>query len=96
MNGIYTYHRPLKVLTILIRLDMESLSEQTLAGLTDKEVKQLAKRCPIVMTVTEDILLERFEYIDELQTDRSHILADMKMDLKDAQVCVLQLIYNFL
>ena len=65
---------------------METLSEQTLAGLSEKEVKQLAKRCPIVMTVTEDILAERFEYTEGIQSNRPEILEDLKMDFKDAQV----------
>ena len=65
---------------------METLSEQTLSGLTDKEIKQLAKRCPIVMTVTEDVLVQRFEFTEGLQMDRPEVLQDMKMDLQDAQV----------
>ena len=65
---------------------METLSEQTLSGLTDKEIKQLAKRCPIVMTVTEDVLLERFEYTEELETSKPEFMNDMKLDLTDAQV----------
>ena len=65
---------------------MEALSEQTLSGLTEKEIKNLAKRCPIVMTVTEDITADRFDYIEELETDQSTILQDMKIDLQDAQV----------
>ena len=65
---------------------MDSLSEQTLAGLTEKEVKQLAKRCPIVMTVTEDVLAERFEYTEGLQSNRPGVLEELKLDLKDAQV----------
>ena len=67
---------------------METLSEQTLAGLSEKEVKQLAKRCPIVMTVTEDILAERFEYTEGIQSNRPEILEDLKMDFKDAQVYI--------
>ena len=65
---------------------METLSEQTLSGLTDKEIKQLAKRCPIVMTVTEDVLLDRFEYTEELETSKPEFMNDMKLDLTDAQV----------
>lgn len=71
---------------IVISLEMDSLSEQTLAGLTEKEVKQLAKRCPIVMTVTEDVLVERFEYTEGLQSNRPGVLEELKLDLKDAQV----------
>ena len=65
---------------------MENLSEQTVAGLTEKEIKQLAKRCPIVMTVTEDIMVERFEYTEALGADTDTFHTDMKLDLQDAQV----------
>ena len=65
---------------------MDSLSEQTLAGLTEKEIKQLAKRCPIVLCVTEDVHLERFEYTDVLESNTDEFLADLKLDLQDAQV----------
>ena len=65
---------------------MEHLSEQTVAGLTEKEIKQLAKRCPIVMTVTEDILVDRFEYTEALDTDKDSYYNDMRLDLQDAQV----------
>ena len=65
---------------------MDPTSEHTLAGLSEKDVKQLAKRCPIVMTITEDILKERFEYTEELATGKADVLTDMKMDLRDAQV----------
>ena len=65
---------------------METLSEQTLSGLTDKEIKNLAKRCPIVMTITEDINASRFDYIEELESDQTSVMNDMKIDLQDAQV----------
>ena len=68
------------------KLKMETLSEQTLSGLTEKEIKQLAKRCPIVMTITEDINADRFDYIEQLDDDQTTILADMKIDLEDALV----------
>ena len=68
---------------------METLSEHTLSGLTDKEIKQLAKRCPIVMTVTEDVLLQRFEYVEELETSKPEVIADMRLDLEDAQVSII-------
>lgn len=68
------------------KLKMETLSEQTLSGLTEKEIKQLAKRCPIVMTITEDVNAERFDYIEQLDDDKTSILADMKVDLEDALV----------
>ena len=68
---------------------METLSEQTLSGLSEKEIKQLAKRCPIVMTITEDINAERFDYIEQLEVDQSSILTDMKVDLEDALVSVI-------
>ena len=69
---------------------METLSEQTLSGLTEKEIKQLAKRCPIVMTITEDINAERFDYIEQLDNDQSSILADLKIDLEDALVRIFE------
>lgn len=65
---------------------MESLSEQTLSGLTKKEIDQLAKRCPIVMTITEDVNAARFDYIEQLDADQTSILADMKVDLEDSLV----------
>ena len=65
---------------------METLSEQTLSGLTDKEIKQLAKRCPIVMTITEDINADRFDYIEQLDNDQTNILDDLKVDLEDSVV----------
>lgn len=65
---------------------METLSEQTLSGLTEKEIKQLAKRCPIVMTITEDINADRFDYIEQLDNDKTNILDDLKVDLEDALV----------
>ena len=65
---------------------METLSEQTLSGLTDKEIKSLAKRCPIVMTITEDVNADRFDYIEELESDQTSIMNDMKVDLQDAKV----------
>lgn len=65
---------------------MDSLSEQTLSGLTKKEIEQLAKRCPIVLCVTEDVQLDRFEYTDVLESNNDEFLADLKIDLEDARV----------
>ena len=65
---------------------MDSLSEQTLSGLTEKEIKQLAKRCPIVLCVTEDVHLDRFEYTDVLESNNDEFLKDLKVDLEDARV----------
>jgi len=65
---------------------METLSEQTLSGLTKKEIDQLAKRCPIVMTITEDVNAARFDYIEQLDADQTSILSDMKIDLEDSLV----------
>ena len=65
---------------------MDSLSEQTLSGLSEKEIKQLAKRCPIVLCVTEDVQLDRFEYTDVLETNNDGFLTDLKVDLEDARV----------
>ena len=67
---------------------MDSLSEQTLSGLTKKEIDQLAKRCPIVLCVTEDVHLDRFEYTDVLESNNDQFLSDLKTDLEDAKVSV--------
>ena len=70
---------------------MDSLSEQTISGLTKKEIEQLAKRCPIVLCVTEDVQLDRFEYTDVLESNNDEFLSDLKIDLEDARVS-----WNFL
>lgn len=70
----------------ILEWKMETLSEQTLSGLTKKEIDQLAKRCPIVMTITEDVNAARFDYIEQLDADQTSILSDMKIDLEDSLV----------
>ena len=81
----------LKKTKTIYSLEMDSLSEQTLSGLTEKEIKQLAKRCPIVLCVTEDVQLDRFEYTDVLESNNDEFLKDLKVDLEDARVSVYHL-----
>ena len=38
------------------------------------------------MTITEDINANRFDYIEELESDQTSVMNDMKIDLQDAQV----------
>ena len=47
------------------------------------------------MTITEDITADRFDYIEELETDQSTILQDMKIDLQDAQASKMLIFKNF-